>query len=139
MGKKSQFTVQFDGRLSPEYMAGEREIFFGVDYLPPIIYANECRYKNLRTIQDNIDKKVHHELWVDKNIINTSDDEYFIVTNVEKDRLDIVAAETYGTARFWWVIALANNIKDPFDVPVGTSLRIPPKQSLYISGGVLSG
>ena len=36
-------------------------------------------------------------------------------------------------------IALANEILDPFDVPVGTYLRIPPLVSLYNTGGVLSG
>ena len=45
----------------------------------------------------------------------------------------------YGTARFWWIIASFNNIKDPFDVASGTVLIIPPKHSLYLSGGVLSG
>lgn len=60
------------------------------------------------------------------------------VSIAEEGRLDIIANQYYNTPRFWWVIALANNIIDPFDIPVGTTLRIPTIISLYNKGGVLS-
>ena len=44
----------------------------------------------------------------------------------------------YNTPKYWWIIALSNYILDPFDIPVGTNLRIPPLLSLYNSGGVLN-
>ena len=57
---------------------------------------------------------------------------------VEENRLDIISMSIYGTPRYWWVIALANDIIDPFDVPVGTELRIPLIETLFNKGGILS-
>ena len=57
----------------------------------------------------------------------------------EEDRLDIISTSFYGTPKYWWVIAMANNIIDPFTLEIGTNLRIPPIISLYNKGGVLSG
>ena len=51
----------------------------------------------------------------------------------------MISANFYGTPRYWWVIALANYIIDPFEVPVGLQLRIPPLISLYNKGGVFGG
>ena len=60
------------------------------------------------------------------------------VTLDDENRLDIISNKYYGTPRYWWVIALANEIIDPFDIPIGTYLRIPSLISLYNTGGVLS-
>ena len=139
MSKKAQFSYEFDKNLSPDYLAGVREIFTTIEYQPKIIYKNASRYKNQRTIKDTLTNKIYHESW-DKQYIRISpEDSYFTVTNVEIGRLDIISTRFYGTPRFWWVIAMANNIIDPFDIPLGTTLRIPVKQSLYLIGGVLSG
>ena len=43
MSKKTKFTVEYLGNMSPEYLAGERDIYFGVEYQPKIIYKNESR------------------------------------------------------------------------------------------------
>lgn len=124
--------------VSPISQASIRENFGGIEYLPTILYKNASRYKNLRTIQDN-NGNIYHESWVQKTIDKSADDEYFTVTEIEENRLDIVATKFYNTPRYWWVIALANYIIDPFDIPIGTRLRIPPLISLYNSGGVLNG
>lgn len=125
--------------VSPDYLAEEREIFLPLEYKRPRLYTNSCRYKNLRRIQDEDTKKVFHESW-NQNTVGFSDsDAYFTVTSAEENRLDIIANNYYGTAKYWWVIALANYIIDPFDIPIGTQLRIPPLISLYEVGGVLSG
>lgn len=44
----------------------------------------------------------------------------------EGDRIDLIAADHYGDARLWWVIADLNGdrFKDPLDIPPGTLLRI---------------
>lgn len=139
MSKKAQFSTEFDSNLSPDYLAGMREIYSTVEYGPKVVYKNASRYKNQRTIKDILTNKIHHESWDKQFIRVSSEDSYFTVTNVEIGRLDIISARFYGTPRFWWVIAMANNIIDPFDVPLGTTLRIPVKQSLYLIGGVLSG
>lgn len=108
-------------------------------YYTPQQYSNNCRYKNVRRLKDNLTGKIFHETVPQSFIVESDEDQYTVVTNVTKDRLDIIANEYYGTPKYWWVIAQANYIIDPFDVPVGTRLRIPPTISLYISGGVLSG
>lgn len=41
------------------------------------------------------------------------------------ERLDTLAYQYYGDPDYWWVIALANRIMDPFTLPVGQQLRIP--------------
>lgn len=138
MSKKPEFSFEYSN-VSPSYLAGIRDVYYGVEYLPAVIYKNACRYRNLRTIQDEKTNNIHHESWNQQAIKLSDDDQYFTVTNYEKDRLDIISNMYYGTPRFWWVIAIANYLMDPFDVPVGVTLRIPPKENLYMAGGVLSG
>lgn len=41
------------------------------------------------------------------------------------ERLDVIAHRYYGDEEYWWVIALANRIMDPFALEVGRKLRIP--------------
>jgi nucleoid-associated protein YgaU len=43
----------------------------------------------------------------------------------ERQRLDHFAANAYGDASLWWVIAAASNIGWGLQVPPGTILRIP--------------
>lgn len=43
----------------------------------------------------------------------------------DEGRLDLISFRMYGTGSLWWVLALLNNIRDPFSLPVSTSLRIP--------------
>jgi hypothetical protein len=45
---------------------------------------------------------------------------------VEKDRLDKLAAQYLGHASQWWKIMDCNpELANPFDIPVGTTIRIP--------------
>ena len=139
MSKKPQFTYKRSA-VSPPYLSGVREYFEPLEYLSTVSYKNASRYKNLRTIKDNENGRIHHESWNQQAIpISNSDDDYYTVTNETEGRLDIIAYKYYGSPRYWWIISLANYIIDPFDVPVGTTLRIPPLLSLYKSGGVLNG
>lgn len=41
------------------------------------------------------------------------------------DRLDAIAEKRYGDPEYWWVLALANRIRDPFRILVGRTLKIP--------------
>lgn len=124
--------------VSPSILSDIREHFSGIEYMSPILYKNNSRYKNIRTIQDD-DGNIYHESWVQQTVDKSSSDEYYIVTEQSENRLDIIANIYYNTPRYWWVIALANYIIDPFDIPIGTQLRIPPLISLYNEGGVLNG
>lgn len=118
---------------------GSREKFSMPQYENPVIYPNNCRYKNVRTIRDTERNRLHHET-INKPFVALSEqDEYITVKDTEENRLDIISNNFYGTPRYWWAIAYANYIIDPFDVPRGTRLRIPPIVSLHRIGGVLSG
>lgn len=66
------------------------------------------------------------------------DDSYHLVTAKDSNRLDLISYQYYGTPLLYWVIAIASDIDDPLNVPPGTSLRIPSKQSLYGYKGVLA-
>lgn len=52
-------------------------------------------------------------------------DRFYKVESGFEDRLDLISFKFYGSSDYWWVIASASNIEDPFDVKVGTVLRIP--------------
>ena len=133
--KKPQFSTRLEN-VSPASLSEVREHFTGIEYKNKIVYSNASRYCNLRTIQDE-DGKIYYESWFQKVVDYSSEDTYHTVTLKDENRLDIIANIYYGTPRYWWVIAIANYIIDPFDVPIGSYLRIPPLTSLYNEGGVL--
>ncbi len=135
--KKAEFLTDLVN-VSPAYLAGGREHFKDIEYQPRVNYKNVSRYGYLRTIQDD-NGNIYHESWYQKVVDLSPDDQYIIVSKDEENRLDIIAQKYYNTARYWWVVALANYIIDPFSVPSGTRLRIPPLLSLYNKGGVLGG
>ena len=124
--------------VSPSYLSDIREHYEQLEYLPKINYKNVCRYKNLRTLQDETGK-IYHETWFQKFINKSNADEYFIVTKIEEDRLDIISYKYYNTPKYWWVIAMANDIIDPLCVRRGTILRIPKFNSLFDIDGPLYG
>lgn len=41
------------------------------------------------------------------------------------ERLDLLAFKYYGDPEYWWIIAMANRIQDPFSLTVGQRLRVP--------------
>lgn len=125
--------------VSPDNLAEMRERFFMKEYEPPIQYKNLSRYKNVRTTRDYLTGRLYHENINTPFIEKSKDDEYYTISKIEEGRLDIVSLECYQTPKFWWVLAVANYIIDPFDIPVGTVLRVPPIVSMYQSGGILSG
>jgi len=43
----------------------------------------------------------------------------------ERQRLDHIAANTYGSSSLWWIIAAASNIGWGLQVPPGTILKVP--------------
>ena len=73
----------------------------------------------------------HYETWSDPisgnsmgpDILDGVDTVEHIL--VSGERLDLLAHKYYGDEDYWWVIALANRIQDPFSLSAGTRLRIP--------------
>lgn len=51
---------------------------------------------------------------------------FFYYVWAERDRADIIANKFLGSPDLWWQIMDINpEIIDPFDIPIGTSVRIP--------------
>lgn len=64
-------------------------------------------------------------------ILPSPSDQMYTVSLVNAQRLDKIAKLAFGDERYWWAIAMVNNIVDPqAAIPVGTILRIPPVSSV---------
>jgi hypothetical protein len=50
------------------------------------------------------------------------------------ERLDEIAAKTYGDPALWRLVASFNNLDDPSSIPPGTVLQLPPPSSLGRTG-----
>lgn len=104
-------------------------------YSSPREYKHTSRYGKYRQLVDNLDSYVET---FNQSIIRPSEqDIYHTVLREQENRLDIIANIYYGDPSFFWVIALANELVDPFVVTTGSILRIPVITSLYTLGGVL--
>ena len=60
------------------------------------------------------------------------------VTLDENGRADLIALKYYGDARLYWIILAANGLRDSGDVERDTIIRIPSKNSVYGSDGILT-
>ena len=81
------------------------------------------RYQVLRVIEN--EGLTYLETFNQVEIPTSDSDTYHIVTHKEVNRLDMIANTYYSDARLWWVIAIANNMIDPFIVNEGVMLRVP--------------
>lgn len=88
------------------------------------------RYSDIKTKQGANGKQVLTSLTLP--IIEERDDDVYIITN-SSDRLDALAFKYYGDARYWWVIAVVNNLgKGTFALDGGIQIRIPQNPSAVI-------
>lgn len=124
--------------VSPLSLSSMKEI------VPRIVYSTNnfkysrmSRYSPYRIIIDS-NKKKYFETQNNTVIEESDKDRYVTVDNSTINRLDKIAYSCYGVASYWWIIAKANNIIDPFDVPYDTILRIPNINSVYSSKGVVT-
>lgn len=97
---------------------------------------NISRYRNNNIITDSAGIK-YMDIPVLKEIPLSDKDKYHMVMLEEEDRIDVLALNFYNNFKYWWVIAHANNMIDPFTVPAGTILRIPSLETLYGTDGIL--
>ena len=73
----------------------------------------------------------HNQLDIPFNATDT----YITVDASYVNRLDLVSYDYYGSVNYWYIIALASDIHNPLDVPIGTTLRIPTLASLFTLKG----
>lgn len=98
-------------------------------------YSHISRYRKYRQIID--DNVVYTETFNQQGVSLSNNDITHIVKLNEKNRLDMIALTYYKDASLWWILALANNIINPFIVVPGTVLRVPPLINLYNRGEAL--
>ena len=104
-------------------------------YSEPRKYDYISRYSVYRQI---LADDTYLESYNQKYISSSERDQFHVVARNEENRLDIISNNYYGTPTYWWIIALANEFIDPFVLNVGTSVRIPPLESIFELNGVLS-
>lgn len=98
------------------------------------------RYKNCKILTS---KEDNNEIFISTREIPEpfarEDDVYHKLEVHEVGRLDKLSQKYYNTPMLWWVIAQANDIFDPFkEIPIGTLIRIPSRQTLYGNRGMLT-
>lgn len=127
---------RYEQVIYPEYINTNQKVYSNLTYTKPEQYNHVSRYSITRRILDSNNIE-YHETPNLRVIPEQSSDTYFRVDNISLNRLDIVAYKCYGFSTYWWVIAMANDIQDPFKLPLDTILRIPQLSSLYADGSVL--
>jgi hypothetical protein len=66
------------------------------------------------------------EWWDRLYFTSAPDDTLYVVPKSRAGRLDQISAELLGEPRWWWIIAMQNNILDPaLEVVEGTVLYVP--------------
>lgn len=113
-----------------------RDNFQMPEYISKRDYKFLSRYSPYRRIIGKYDKAIYTETFNQKLIDESDQDTYFTVEIKTENRLDIIANRYYGYSTYWWILAIANKIIDPFDIPIGTVIRIPPLNSIYSSEGI---
>jgi len=83
------------------------------------------RYKKT-SIYKGSDNQYYYGVWKVPKIDPQPVDVYHTIATGEDLRLDAIAYKYYGNYQLWWVIAVANNILDPFtELKIGQTIRIP--------------
>lgn len=68
-----------------------------------------------------------NDVHIDDNIDQSLYDEIFY--NDEMNWIEL-SQKYYGTTKLWWIILIANNITDTFNVPIGTRIKILKKNAV---------
>jgi hypothetical protein len=89
-------------------------------------YSNYSRYFLTNIYGDTDSKYGNYEYSDFVSIIypDSITDQYYEVESGYANRLDLISYKVYRTVHLWWIIAMANDILNPLDIPVGTILRI---------------
>lgn len=133
----NNYDITINTNLLPSYIINGVTYYSSLKYYNPIKYNSVSRYSNVKTLYDDKTGIRYHVTTDRKDIATKSHDIYFKVDSKCENRLDIVSIKFYNYPTFWWSIAMANNIDDAFNVPIGTILRIPPMTTLYDKGSIL--
>jgi hypothetical protein len=72
------------------------------------------------------DKNLYYDWRLDFSKLKISFEKFIINQEKYVNRPDTISFDVYGNAKYWWIIAMANDVLDPFiDFYKGRELRIP--------------
>lgn len=95
-------------------------------------FGATSRYKHTPIYKNPDDGQFYYGIWTIPQIDEQPQDTYYTVKVTENLRLDKIAQIIYGNYLLWWVIAVANDIVDPFtELEVGQVIRIPFLPYIY--------
>ncbi len=102
-------------------------------------YPATSRYRNARYFKREIRRRViriEPESWEAPVIPESALTRMTLVRSGEVGALDLISERVYGTDRLWWVLAIANDIIDPFlDVTANKELKFPTFS--YVTSSIL--
>jgi hypothetical protein len=95
-----------------------------VDVRNPTITDSNNRYFSSVVYTDGGEK--FFEFWDIPEIPIDSRDAYYKIGTGEVGRWDLISYRAYGTVLYWWLICVANGVRNPLIViPAGDMIRIP--------------
>ena len=85
------------------------------------------RYDNFARIRSSNKDYLRMETFPSIKAEDLENIPHSIVVWKETDRMDIMAQDFFGDARYWWIICMMNDLVSPFSYTLlpGTLLRIP--------------
>lgn len=111
-----------------------------IQYTYCVDYNHLCRYMTLRQV---IHQGKHTSRYISLETTNAfktnSAMKVYTVPAHLENRLDLIAEDQLGSAKYAWVIAYVNRIPDGFTVLEGTQLQIPVSISQLLETGEIMG
>lgn len=89
----------------------------------------ESRYRNCLLYRDGTEEFLGSRSF--PAIAEEADDILYTVR--EGDRVDLLAAHFYGREDLYWIVCDYNAIAFPLELPVGTTLRLPSPERVFLS------
>ncbi len=89
--------------------------------------AQTSRYLNSKIIHYVIDetKYLTFETFKKPQRSPNDQDRFYVITPGTQHRPDLVAKSAYGKEGYWWVLLLANDMKDVLEFEAGKTIIIP--------------
>lgn len=110
-----------------------------IQYTYCVDYDHICRYMSLRQVIHEGNTESRYTALETTNPFRTSISmKVFVVPSHLENRLDLIAYQELGSAKYAWIIAYINKISDGFTALEGTQLLIPNSVSqLFETGEIL--
>ena len=91
---------------------------------------NRTKFYNTSTVNDINEVDFLNNTLSSFKINHTSS--YYRVTGHDLQQPDLISKKLYDTERYWWIICLVNEIKNPYvDITEGLILEVPSVLDIY--------